>query len=212
MAADILLYKGTHVPVGDDQKQHLELTRDIAKKFNHDFRRQIKALGFDADYFPLTEPMITGPAMRVRSLRDGSKKMSKSEPSDFSRINMTDSADDIVQKIRKARTDAAPLPGTVEGLEERPEARNLIGIFAALADREPADVCAEFDGRNFSDFKEALAGLAIAKLSPIQDEMRRLMADPGHVDRVLADGAARARALAAPVLAEVQEIVGFLRA
>lgn len=203
MAADILLYKATHVPVGEDQKQHLELARDIALKFNHDFK---------VDYFPVIEPLILGGATRVMSLRDGSRKMSKSEPSDFSRINMTDSADDIAQKIRKARTDAEPLPDSLERLENRPEARNLIGIFAALADREAADVCIEFSGRNFSDFKEALAMLAIAKLSPIQNEMRRLMADPGHVDRILADGAARARALAAPILAEVQEIVGFLRA
>ena len=203
MAADILLYKATHVPVGEDQKQHLELARDIALKFNHDYK---------VDFFPIIEPLILGGAARVMSLRDGSRKMSKSEPSDFSRINMTDSADDIVQKIRKARTDAEPLPGTVEGLEGRPEARNLIGIFAALADREPAGVCAEFAGRNFSEFKESLAALAIAQLSPIQDEMRRLMADPGHVDGVLASGAARARDLAAPVLADVQEIVGFLRA
>lgn len=202
MAADILLYKATHVPVGEDQKQHLELARDIALKFNHDFK---------VDFFPIIEPLILGGATRVMSLRDGSRKMSKSEPSDFSRINMSDSADDIAQKIRKARTDAEPLPGSMEGLDSRPEARNLIGLFAALADREPADVCIEFAGRNFSDFKEALAMLAIAKLSPIQDEMRRLMADPGHVDRVLAAGAARARDLAAPILAEVQEIVGFLR-
>ncbi len=203
MAADILLYKATHVPVGEDQKQHLELARDIALKFNHDFK---------VDFFPVIEPLILGAAARVMSLRDGSRKMSKSEPSDFSRINMTDSADDIAQKIRKARTDAEPLPESIDGLESRPEARNLIGIFAALADREPAEVCTEFAGRNFSDFKEALAMLAIAKLSPIQDEMRRLMADPGHVEQVLADGAARARVLAAPILAEVQEIVGFLRA
>jgi tryptophanyl-tRNA synthetase len=202
MAADILAYKATHVPVGEDQKQHLELARDIAQKFNNDF---------GVAFFPLVEPMIFGAATRVMSLRDGTKKMSKSEASDYSRINMTDDADTIAQKIRKARTDSHPLPTGTAGFKDRPEAANLIGIYAALADATLEDVLERFGGEQFSTFKQHLADLAVAKLGPIQDEMRRLVTDPGHVDRVLARGAERARALAEPVLDEVRRIVGFLR-
>ncbi|MCC7017420.1 MAG: tryptophan--tRNA ligase [Rhodospirillales bacterium] len=202
MAADILAYRATHVPVGEDQKQHLELARDIAQKFNNDF---------GVAFFPVPEPLIFGAATRVMSLRDGTKKMSKSEASDYSRINMTDDADTIAQKIRKARTDPHPLPESAAGFRDRPEAANLIGIYAALADSTIEDALRRFGGEQFSTFKQHLADLAVAKLAPIQDEMRRLMADPGHVDRVLARGAERARALSEPVLAEVQRIVGFLR-
>jgi len=202
MAADILAYKATHVPVGEDQKQHLELTRDIAQKFNNDF---------GVDFFPLVEPLILGVATRVMSLRDGSKKMSKSDASDYSRINMTDSADAIAQKIRKARTDPHPVPATPSEFKGRPEAENLVGIYAALADMAVEDVCRRFGGQPFSTFKSELVEVAIAKLAPIQDAMRRLMADPGHVDSVLRDGATRAHALSEPILREVHRIVGFLR-
>jgi tryptophanyl-tRNA synthetase len=202
MAADILLYKATHVPVGEDQKQHLELCRDIAQKFNNDF---------DVDFFPLVEPLIMGEATRVMSLRDGTKKMSKSDTSDQTRINMTDSTDDIAQKIKRARTDADLLPGTPAGLEGRPEAANLLGIYAALSDVTLEDACKHFEGKPFSDFKEALCDLAVSVLSPIQDEMRRLMADPAEVDAVLGAGAERARQIAEPILKDVHEIVGFLR-
>jgi len=200
-AADILLYRATHVPVGEDQKQHLELTRDIAQKFNNDF----KAPGF----FPLPEPVIQGPATRVMSLRDGSAKMSKSDPSDLSRINLLDDADAIASKIRKAKTDPAPLPDTLEALKARPEADNLIGIYAALSDQTKAEVLAEFAGRGFGVFKPALAALAVETLGPVTGEMRRLMADPAEVDRVLLDGAERARTVAAPILAETRSMVGF---
>ena len=191
MAADILVYRGTHVPVGDDQKQHLELTRDIAQKFNNDFSASIAANGHGDAFFPLPEPLITGPATRVMSLRDGSKKMSKSDPSDMSRINLTDDADAIAQKIRKARTDPEPLPSEVEGLDERPEAANLVGIYAALAEISEEAVLADHGGSQFSAFKPALADLCVAKLAPIAGEMRRLKADPGHIDAVLRDGAER---------------------
>ena len=202
MAADILLYQATHVPVGEDQKQHLELARDIAQKFNNDF---------DAEgFFPLPEPLIQGPATRVMSLRDGSKKMSKSDPSDLSRITMLDSADEIAKKIRKAKTDPDLLPESESGLQGRPEAANLLGIYAALAEQEMATAISQFAGQPFSALKEALAELAIAKIAPIGDEMRRLNNDPGAVDAVLADGAARARAIAEPVMAEVRKHVGFL--
>lgn len=202
MAADILLYQATHVPVGEDQKQHLELARDIAQKFNNDF---------DAEgFFPLPEPLIQGPATRVMSLRDGSKKMSKSDPSDLSRITMLDSADEIAKKIRKAKTDPDVLPESEGGLDGRPEAANLLGIYAALAEQELAQTINQFAGQQFSALKEALAELAIAKIAPIGDEMRRLNDDPGAVDAVLADGAARARAIAEPVMAEVRKLVGFL--
>jgi len=202
MAADILLYRATHVPVGEDQKQHLELARDIATKFNLDFGRE--------DFFPLPEPMIAGPATRVMSLRDGTKKMSKSDPSDMSRINLTDDADAIASKIRKAKTDPEPLPETPEGLAERPEARNLVGIYAALADTSAEAVLAAFGGQGFGAFKPALAELAVEVLSPITAEMTRLEADPAEIDRLLADGAERAQAIAGPILAETYEAVGFL--
>ena len=202
MAADILLYKGTHVPVGEDQKQHLELVRDIAGKFNNDF---------GVDFFPIVEPLIFGAATRVMSLRDGTRKMSKSDPSELSRIDMTDDADAIAKKIRKAKTDPEPLPENAKEFDARPEAANLMGIYAALADQDIADVCKEFGGKQFSEFKQALADLAVAKLGPIQDDMRRLIEDKAHVDAVLADGVERARAIAEPVLAEVYDIVGFLR-
>ena len=211
MAADILLYRASHVPVGEDQKQHLELTRDIATKFNNDFGDQIKKLGFEDGYFPITEPLIEGPATRVMSLRDGSKKMSKSDPSDLSRIRMTDDVDAIAKKIRKAKTDPSPLPETVEGLEGRPEADNLVGIYAALADSSKEAVISEFAGQEFSVFKPALVELAVEKLSPITDEMRRLMDDPAGVDKVLTDGADRAREIADQTIRDVKDIVGFLR-
>ena len=212
MAADILAYKATHVPVGEDQKQHIELARDIAQKFNNDF---------GVAFFPLPEPLIFGAATRVMSLRDGRQKMSKSDPSDYSRINMTDDADAVALKIRKARTDPDPLPGpealTPDGAldpaveKARPEAGNLLGIYAALADKKLAEVVEEFAGREFSFFKQILTDLAVATVGRMGGEMRRLMGDPGHIDAVLRDGAARARALAEPVLREVEDIVGFLR-
>jgi tryptophanyl-tRNA synthetase len=219
MAADILIYRATHVPVGDDQKQHLELTRDIAQKFNNDYSDRIAELGLGIEmqigretvsgYFPLTEPVIEGPATRIMSLRDGTKKMSKSDPSDLSRINLTDTADEIARKIRKAKTDPEPLPSEAAGLAERPEAANLVGIYAALADMESDAVLAEFGGKAFSEFKPALADLAVEVLSPVAGEMRRLIADPGHIDGILADGAERASAIAAPVMADVRRIVGL---
>jgi tryptophanyl-tRNA synthetase len=202
MAADILLYKGTHVPVGEDQKQHLELARDIAQKFNNDF---------GVDFFPVVEPLIFGGAARVMSLRDGSSKMSKSDPSDLSRINMTDDADAIAKKIRKAKTDPDDLPAAPDQFDGRPEAANLMGIYAALADIDIAEVCNKFGGQQFSAFKQELADLAVETLAPMQDELRRLMGDETHVDTVIADGVQRARAIAEPVLAEVHDIVGFLR-
>jgi tryptophanyl-tRNA synthetase len=212
MAADILVYKATHVPVGDDQKQHLELTRDIAQKFNNDYADAIRASGYaETAFFPLCEPVIMGPATRVMSLRDGTKKMSKSDPSELSRINMTDDADSIARKIQKAKTDPEPLPSEVAGLASRPEADNLVGIFAALADKGKAEVLREFGGAQFSKFKTALAELAVARLAPVNAEMSRLLADPSEIDRILADGAGRARLLAAPVMRQVKEIVGFLR-
>ena len=200
MAADILLYHATHVPVGDDQKQHLELTRDIATKFNHDFGQ---------DFFPITEPVIGGPAARVMSLRDGSKKMSKSDPSDLSRINMADDADTIAQKIRKAKTDPEALPSEEAGLEGRGEARNLVAIYAALADESVEKVLTEVGGKQFSEFKPMLVERAVEKLSPISAEMRRLLDDKSEIDRVLEGGAERARAIAAPILKRTYEIVGL---
>jgi tryptophanyl-tRNA synthetase len=202
MAADILIYHATHVPVGEDQKQHVELTRDIAAKFNHDY---------GVDFFPITEPVIEGAATRVMSLRDGSKKMSKSDPSDMSRINMTDDADAIAAKIRKARTDPDALPSEAKGLAERPEARNLVNIYAALADRSVDQVLSEVGGKQFSEFKPMLADLAVAKLSPISGEMARLMEQPDEIDKILARGAERARDVAAPILARTYEIVGLVR-
>ncbi|MFN3890047.1 MAG: tryptophan--tRNA ligase [Beijerinckiaceae bacterium] len=210
MAADILVYRATHVPVGEDQKQHLELARDIAQKFNNDFAESIAAAGFGEDFFPLPEPLIQGPATRVMSLRDGSKKMSKSDPSDYSRINLSDDADTIAQKVRKAKTDPEVLPSATPGLESRPEADNLVGIYAALANIAKQDVLNEFAGANFSTFKGALVDLAVARLGPIGAEMRRLQADPAYIDEVLRDGAARARVLAAENMKAVKEIVGFI--
>ncbi|GJD95189.1 tryptophan--tRNA ligase [Methylobacterium iners] len=211
MAADILAYRATHVPVGEDQKQHLELTRDIAGKFNNDFSGSIAAHGHGEDFFPITEPLIGGPAARVMSLRDGTKKMSKSDPSDNSRINLTDDADAIAQKVRKAKTDPEPLPSEAAGLSGRPEADNLVGIFAALKDATRDEVLSDYGGAQFSVFKGALVELAVEKLAPLGAEMKRLIADPAHIDAVLADGAARAEAIAAPTLDAVKDIVGFVR-
>jgi tryptophanyl-tRNA synthetase len=202
MAADILVYKATHVPVGEDQKQHLELARDIAGAFNRRYERE---------FFPLPEPQIFGEATRVMSLRDGAKKMSKSDTSDYSRINMTDDADTIALKVRRAKTDPEPLPTDVAGLEHRPEADNLIGIYAALSDLSREAALDRFAGRNFSEFKNALSELATGVLGHIGGEMRRLMADQGYIDGVLRSGAERAAAIAAPVLREAQEISGLLR-
>ncbi|MGZ3346867.1 MAG: tryptophan--tRNA ligase, partial [Caulobacteraceae bacterium] len=200
-AADILVYKATHVPVGEDQKQHLELTRDIAQKFNNDFGAQ--------GFFPLTEPVIEGPGARVMSLRDGTAKMSKSDPSDASRINLLDDADAIANKIRKAKTDPEPLPETVDELKPRPEADNLVGIYAALANVSKADVLKDFGGKGFGAFKPALADLAVHKLGPIGGEMRRLIADPVEIDRVLIKGVQKARDIAVPVVEETKKLVGF---
>ncbi len=211
MAADILVYRATHVPVGEDQKQHLELARDIAQKFNNDFGDAIRSHGFNEGlFFPQPEPLITGPATRVMSLRDGTKKMSKSDPSDYSRINLTDDADTIAQKVRKAKTDPEPLPSEEKGLESRPEADNLVGIYAALTGKSKADVLQEFGGAQFSSFKNALVEVCVARLSPIAGEMKRLMADPGHVDSILIDGADRARVIAAETMRKTKDIVGFI--
>ncbi|GGA88375.1 tryptophan--tRNA ligase [Brucella endophytica] len=221
MAADILLYRATHVPVGEDQKQHLELTRDVAQKFNNDYSDRIAKLGIGVEmqvgdetvsgFFPLTEPMISGPAMRIMSLRDGTKKMSKSDPSDLSRINLVDDAETIAKKIRKAKTDPEALPSDVEGLSGRPEADNLVGIFAALLGTDKEAVIRDFGGRQFSDFKPALADLAVAKLSPITSEMRRISADQSYVDSVLKDGGERAGAQAEETMRHVRDIIGFLQ-
>lgn len=202
MAADIHTYHATRVPVGDDQRQHLELANDIGEKFNHDY---------GVEFFPRIEPLIMGPAARVMSLRDGAKKMSKSDPSDQSRINLNDTADAIAQKIRRAKTDPLPLPATPAELADRPEARNLVGIYAALADTDAATVLAEFAGSGFGSFKEKLAGLATAALAPIAAETTRLLADPAHLDATLRAGAARARAIADPIMSEVERIVGFVQ-
>lgn len=202
MAADILAYKATHVPVGADQKQHLELTRDIAQKFNSDY---------GVDFFPEVEPLIFGAATRVMSLRDGSAKMSKSDPSENSRINLTDDRDVIAKKIRKARTDSEPLPGCMEDLNDRAEAKNLINIFAALSNRNPDDICAEYEGKGFADFKRELADLSVSVLGPITEEMSRLMTEKAYLDGILREGAEAADKRARPILKEVHEIVGFLR-
>ncbi len=202
MAADIMAYHATHVPVGEDQKQHLELTRDIAIKFNNDF---------GVNFFPIVEPIIEGAATRVMSLRDGTKKMSKSDPSDASRINLTDTPDQIATKIRKAKTDSDPLPDSLDRLKDRPEARNLVNIYAALAGHSPDQVIADFAGAQFGTFKPALADLAVAKLSPITTEMTRLMKDPAEIDRILGQGADRAEAIARPIVDQVYEITGMIR-
>ena len=203
-AADILLYKGTHVPVGEDQKQHLELSRDIAQKFNHDYQ----ARGF----FPLPAPLIQGPGARIMSLRDGSRKMSKSDPADASRINMVDDGDTIMQKIKRATTDPNPLPESAEGLKGRAEVENLVGIYSAASGRSVDDVLKEFGGKGFGVFKPALADLLAQQLLPIASEMRRLNADPAALDAILKDGADKARAIAQPIMAEVRSIVGFWHA
>ncbi|MGO6818218.1 tryptophan--tRNA ligase [Rhizobium leguminosarum] len=220
MAADILVYRATHVPVGEDQKQHLELARDIAMKFNLDYAEHISRTGYGVDitvgnepvhaYFPMVEPLIGGPAPRVMSLRDGTKKMSKSDPSDLSRINLMDDEDAISKKIRKAKTDPDGLPSEIDGLQGRPEADNLVAIYAALADKSKADVLAEFGGQQFSVFKPALVDLAINVLAPITGEMRRLMDDTSHIDAILRKGAERARARAEVTMRQVRDVIGFL--
>jgi tryptophanyl-tRNA synthetase len=211
MAADILLYKATHVPVGDDQKQHLELTRDIATKFNNDFGPSIREQGLDADYFPITEPVIQGPATRVMSLKDASKKMSKSDPSTQASILLMDDADTISRKFKRATTDPKPLPSEEKGLEGRAEADNLVGIYAALADTGKAAVLQQYGGQGWGAFKSALADLAVAQLAPIAAETRRLVADPATIDAFMADGAARASVIAEQTMTEVRKIVGFIR-
>lgn len=205
MAADILAYKATRVPVGDDQRQHIELANDVAQKFNHDFCN-------DEAFFPVIEPVILGPAARVMSLRDGTKKMSKSDPSEQARILLTDDADAIALKIRRAKTDPEPLPSEPAGLEERPEAKNLVGIYAALTDTDAASVLREFGGRGFGDYKKALSDLVVSKLSPIAAEMRRLLADPASIDATLREGATRAAAICEPIVSEAERRVGFLKA
>ena len=202
MAADILVYRATHVPVGEDQKQHLELARDIAVKFNNDYKVP--------DFFPQPEPVITGAATRVMSLRDGSKKMSKTEPSDMSRINLTDDADAIADKIKRARTDPDALPDSKDGLKGRAEAENLLNIYAALSDQTLDATIVQFAGQQFSAFKPALAELTVAKLSPITTEMRRLLGDPAEIDRILKSGADKARDIATPIMDEVKKTVGFV--
>ncbi|TAU81814.1 tryptophan--tRNA ligase [Rhizobium leguminosarum] len=220
MAADILVYRATHVPVGEDQKQHLELARDIAMKFNLDYAEHISRTGYGVDitvgnepvhaYFPMVEPLIGGPAPRVMSLRDGTKKMSKSDPSDLSRINLMDDEDAISKKIRKAKTDPDGLPSEIDGLQGRPEADNLVAIYAALADKSKADVLAEFGGQQFSVFKPALVDLAINVLAPVTGEMRRLMDDTSHIDAILRKGGERARARAEVTMRQVRDVIGFL--
>jgi tryptophanyl-tRNA synthetase len=211
MAADILVYRATHVPVGEDQKQHLELSRDIAQKFNNDYLDAIAARGFNESFFPLPEPLIQGPATRIMSLRDGTKKMSKSDSSDYSRINLADDADTIALKVRKAKTDPDALPSDVAGLSGRPEADNLIGIFAALSGQTKADVLREYGGSQFSIFKSALVDLAVAKIAPIGSRMKLLQADAAYIDAILHDGANRARAIAQETMDMVRMIVGFVR-
>lgn len=203
-AADILLYKATHVPVGEDQKQHLELSRDIAQKFNNDFGV--------AGFFPLPEPLIKGPGARVMSLRDGKSKMSKSDPSDNSRINLTDTAETIVKKFKKAKTDMGVMPGLGDDLSERPEIDNLIGIYTALSGESRDAVIKQFEGQGFGAFKPALADLAVDKLSPITTLMNRYLADSDEIDRILMRGADRARNLAAPIMDDIRKTIGFLGA
>ena len=202
MAADILVYHATHVPVGEDQKQHLELTRDIATKFNNDF---------DVNFFPITEPVIEGVATRVMSLRDGTKKMSKSDASDMSRINLTDSAELISKKIKKAKTDPDPLPSDVEGLNNRPEAKNLVNIYSGLSGLSPQVILSENGGRDFSKFKQDLAELAVSVLTPISNEMTHLMKEPDQIDKILGNGAAKAAKIANPILEQTYDIVGLIR-
>ena len=211
MAADILVYRATHVPVGEDQKQHLELARDIAQKINTDFSQSIADSGFGEAYFPMPIPLIQGPATRVMSLRDGSKKMSKSDPSDYSRINLTDDPETIAQKVRKAKTDSDALPSEIEGLIKRPEAENLVSIFASLNNQSKADVLSDFGGKNFSSFKAALVDLAVLKLGPIGLEMARLKKDEAYIDQVLSKGSHRAREIASKTMKDVKSILGFIQ-
>ncbi|ESQ80879.1 tryptophan--tRNA ligase [Asticcacaulis sp. YBE204] len=199
-AADILIYKATHVPVGEDQRQHLELTRDVAKKFNHDYK---------TDYFPLPDTLYQGPGARIMSLRDGTAKMSKSDPSDNSRINLTDDADTIASKIKKAKSDADALPSEEAGLAERPEAKNLVGIYAALAGVSVEAVLADFGGKGFGAFKPALAEVVVDKMAPISERLRALLADTAEIDRVLTIGAERANEVSAPVVKDVKKIIGL---
>jgi tryptophanyl-tRNA synthetase len=210
MASDILVYRTAAVPVGDDQKQHLELARDIAQKFNNDYAKEIAAAGFAEGFFPLPEPLISGPATRVMSLRDGTKKMSKSDPSDLSRINVADDAETIAKKIKKAKTDPEPLPSDPKGFEGRPEAENLAGIYAALAGQSVEQVLSEFGGAQFSKFKNSLVELAVEKLGPIGAEMKRISGDTAYIDGVLADGAEQAAVIANETLEHVYDIVGFV--
>jgi tryptophanyl-tRNA synthetase len=210
MAADILLYKATHVPVGDDQKQHLELTRDIAAKFNNDYAKSITEQGLEADYFPITNPVIAGPATRVMSLKDASKKMSKSDPSAAASVLLMDEVDEISKKIKRATTDPEPLPSEEKGLEGRAEAANLVGIYAALSDMTKAAVLQQFGGQGWGVFKPALADLAVQKLAPIAGEVRRMVADPATIDAFMKDGAERASAIAEQTMSEVRRIVGFV--
>lgn len=200
-AADILAYKATHVPVGEDQKQHLELSRDIADRFN----REYDVPGF----FPLPEPLIQGPGARIMSLKDGSKKMSKSDPSDLSRINLTDDADTMARKIKRAKTDPEPLPSETEGLNNRPEAKNLVGIYAALANCSAEDVLKQFGGQGFGAFKPALAEVVVESLSPVTSSFNEWLADPAAIDTVLLKGAEKANAIAAPIMEEVRDIMGL---
>jgi len=201
MAADIHAYHATRVPVGDDQRQHLELANDIAQKFNHDY---------DIEFFPMIEPMILGPAARVMSLRDGTKKMSKSDPSDQSRINLNDDADAIALKIKRAKTDPEPLPSELAGLDDRPEARNLVGIYAALSDTDHQSVLTQYGGAGFGTFKQALTDLVVDKLSPISAETTRLLDDPASLIGALRSGAERAEAIAEPIVREAEKLVGFV--
>jgi tryptophanyl-tRNA synthetase len=201
MAADIHAYHATRVPVGEDQRQHLELANDIAQKFNHDY---------GVDFFPNIEPMILGPAARVMSLRDGTKKMSKSDPSDQSRINLNDDADTIALKVRRAKTDPEPLPSEPAGLENRPEARNLVGIYAALTDTDHATVLRHHGGTGFGTFKQALTDLLVGSLSPISAETSRLLADETHLIGILRNGSERAAAIAEPILREAERLTGFV--
>ncbi|MCC7305806.1 MAG: tryptophan--tRNA ligase [Alphaproteobacteria bacterium] len=200
MAADILVYKGTHVPIGEDQKQHLELARDLASTFN---------TRYGVEFFPQPEPMIMGEATRVMSLRDGTKKMSKSDESDMTRINLTDDADTIANKIKKAKSDPEALPDSMEGLEGRPEAKNLLTIYAALAKQSLNETVAEFAGKQFSEFKPALADLAVGSLAPMTKRMNELMNDPAEIDRVIRAGNEKAGVIAEKVVAQTREIMGF---
>ena len=205
MAADILLYKSTHVPVGDDQKQHIELARDIASSFNNMFTSDN-----EEDFFTLPEPQIIGEAKRVMSLRDGTKKMSKSDASDASRINLTDTKEEISNKIKKAKTDPHPLPSTLQELKDRPEAHNLLSIYSSLSDQTLEKVLKEFSGKGFSYFKPKLIDLAVETLNPISLEMRNLLKDTNQIDKILKNGAQKAREIAEPVLKDIKNLVGFV--